>query len=93
MYITIREKDETYQNVWRVGEAYFLEKEPNNIYDDEAIKVKTKKGFHLGWVANSVSTVARGTHSAGYIYRDVQDGTQVIVRFVCADCIIAEIPE
>ncbi len=93
MYITIREKDETYQNVWRVGETYFLEKEPNNIYDDEAIKVKTKKGFHLGWVANSVSTVARGTHSAGYIYRDVQDGTQVVVRFVSADCIIAEVME
>ena len=93
MFITIREKDETYQSVWRVGETYYLEKEPNNIYDDEAIKVKTRKGFHLGWVANSVSTVARGTHSAGYIYRDVQDGTEAVVRFVGCECIIAEIQE
>ena len=91
MYITIKEKDETYHSAFRVGETYYLEKEPDNIYDDEAIRFMTPKGFHLGWVANSVSTVARGTHSAGYVYRDVHDGSQAIVRFIGQECIIAEI--
>lgn len=91
MYITVREKDETYQNILRTGETYILEKDLKNMYDDEAVMVKTKKGFHIGWVANSVDTVARGTHSAGYIYRDVDDGTEITIRFIGQDCIIAEI--
>ena len=93
MYITIRDINDSLPGTFRVGEAYILEKDPNNIYDDEAIKVKTKKGACLGYVANSSRTVARGTHSAGYIYRDVHDGTEAVVRFIGEDCIIAEVLE
>jgi len=60
-------------------------------YDDETIAVFSARGARLGYVANSTGTVARGTHSAGYIYRDFGEETTCTVRFRFEDTAIAEL--
>ena len=59
-----------------------LKKDPNNRYDDEAIKVVSDSDATYGYVANSVTSVARGTHSAGYIYDKFDDNEYCEVMFV-----------
>ncbi len=49
-----------------------LKKEPNNAYDMESIMVENKNEIPIGR-NNSVSSVAKGTHSAGYIYQSFND--------------------
>ena len=72
------------------GTVLILKKEPNE-FDDEAIGVYSLKGSKYGYVANSCSTVARGTHSAGYICRDFEQETTCVVRFRLEDTAIAEL--
>lgn len=72
------------------GTTLILKKVPNE-YDDEAIAAFSEKGSKYGFVANSSSTVARGTHSAGYIYRDFDQECACIIRFRLDDTAIAEI--
>ena len=74
------------------GSELTLKKEPNE-YDDEAIAVYSAKGSKYGYVANSSNTVARGTHSAGYIYRDFEQETTCIVRFLLDGAAIAELAD
>ncbi|MBR2677747.1 MAG: hypothetical protein IKE28_12695 [Solobacterium sp.] len=74
------------------GSKLTLKKMPNE-YDDEAIAVYSEKGSKYGYVANSSSTVARGTHSAGYIYRDFEQEITCIVRFLLEDVAIAELSD
>jgi len=57
-------------NILDVGDKVKLVKEPENEFDKEAVKVL----FHdkkVGHVGNSVKTVMRGCHSAGYILESV----------------------
>lgn len=42
-----------------------LKKEPSNKYDKEAIGVYLNDTMQIGYVANSIRTVAKGTYSAG----------------------------
>ncbi len=72
------------------GTRLILKKEPNE-YDEESISVYSTKGTKYGYVANSCSTVARGTHSAGYIYRDFDLETACVIRFRLEDVAIAEL--
>lgn len=72
------------------GDTLILKKEPNE-YDDEAIAVYSLNGAKYGFAANSASSVARGTHSAGYIYRDFDQEAKCIVRFRLEDTAIAEL--
>ena len=83
IYISINHLDD-YLRVMnlRVGDILALKKEPDNLYDDEAIAVYTKENCKCGYVANSVSTVARGTFSAGRVYDQIGDKTKCIVSFV-----------
>lgn len=74
-----------------IGQELLLKKEPNNRYDDESIKVETETGATCGHVANSVNTVARGTHSAGYIYNSIKDNQKCIIAFILDERVIAEI--
>lgn len=74
-----------------IGQELLLKKEPDNRYDEESIKVETKSGATCGHVANSVGTVARGSHSAGYIYNSIGDNQKCKVSFVINDSVIAEI--
>lgn len=74
------------------GSKLTLKKTPNE-YDDEAIAVYSEKGSKYGYVANSSRTVARGTHSAGYIYRDFDQEIACVVRFRLDDVAIAELSD
>lgn len=59
-----------------------LEKEPDNKYDPEAIKVSIKGLGKIGYVANSYNTVMQECMSAGRIYDKIGEsafGKVVIV--------------
>lgn len=75
----------------RVGDELTLKKDPNNCYDDEAIAVYDKNNVKIGYVANSVHSVARGTHSAGRLYDKIETEIICSVRFITEDEVIAKI--
>ena len=58
-----------------------LKKDHKNIYDDEAIAAY-RNGSKFGYVANSVSTVCRGTCSAGRLYDRFDKEIDCIIRFI-----------
>lgn len=80
-YITIGHLDEFHSmHLLKPGTTLILRKEEND-YDDECIGVYSQSGAKYGFVANSTSTVARGTHSAGYIYKDFDEEIKCTVMF------------
>ena len=92
IYITVNHLDDfnaTY--MFKPGDILTLKKDPDNCYDDEAIVAYSKHGCKCGYVANSVSTVARGTYSAGRIYDKIGIEANCFVRFISEDFIIGEI--
>lgn len=92
MYITI-EKINDYLGTesLKIGQELILIKDVDNYYDDEAIKVLTINNATCGYVSNSTETVARGTHSAGYIYKDIKNNQKCIISFILNDCVIARL--
>lgn len=74
-----------------VGEELILEKDKENQYDDEAIKVMVPTIVRKGYVANSIHTKCKGTHSAGYIYNMFDETCKCVVRFIYDKGAIAEI--
>ena len=63
------------------GMKLYLEKEPDNKYDKEAIMVK-KEGLGLiGYVANSTYTVIGESYSAGRIYDKIGDEARGTVLY------------
>ena len=75
----------------RPGDHITLKKELNNPYDDEAIVVKSASGIKIGYVANSVCTVARGTYSAGRIYDQIDEEAEGRICFVLEESAIASV--
>ena len=75
----------------KIGEVLHLKKEPDNAYDMESIMVENKNEIPIGHVANSVSSVAKGTHSAGYRYQSFKDSILCTVKFIYRDMIIAQL--
>ena len=73
------------------GDQITLKKELNNPYDDEAIVVKSVSGIKIGYVANSVCTVARGTHSAGRIYDKIGEEAEGEICFVLEEAAIGSV--
>ena len=59
-----------------------LEKEPDNKYDREAIKVLMDGMGHVGYVANSPYTVIGESFSAGRLYDRIGDTAEGKIRFV-----------
>ena len=92
MYITITGLDHYMgTEALRPGDKLYLIKDTKNAYDDEAIKVIGDNDTTYGYVANSVDTVARGTHSAGYIYNSINDNQKCKVAFILDERVIAEL--
>ena len=92
VFITINHLDECFgYTQFRIGEKLVLKKDHNNMYDDEAIGVYKEKDYRCGYVANSVSTVARGTYSAGRLYDRIGEEANCVVRFITEEMLIAEI--
>lgn len=81
------------KEAFKVGQTLYLKKEEDNEYDDEAICVVSESGIKLGYVANSIHTVARGCKSAGYIHHMVDENTKVEVMFIVQDTVLAKIME
>ena len=75
----------------KIGEVLHLKKEPDNAYDMESIMVENKNEIPIGHVANSVSSVVKGTHSTGYIYQSFKDSILCTVKFIYRDMIIAQL--
>ena len=75
----------------RVNDLLTLKKDRNNVYDDEAIAVYDEKDHKCGYVANSVSTVARGSYSAGRLYDVMEEEGRCRVCFILDGNVIAEI--
>ncbi len=79
--------------ILKPGQILKLVKEPENLKDAEAIRVEYPGIGPVGYVANSVHTVAKGTYSAGRIYDTFDDYIYCKVWFVTRDCAIVEILE
>lgn len=75
------------------GMMVTLLKEPDNLYDDEAIAVMVDHLGRIGYVANSVHTVPKGCRSAGRVYDTFGEKTTGWVRFVAKDLVIVELGE
>ena len=92
IFITINHLDDfnaTY--TFKPGDVLILKKDPGNCYDDEAIAAYNKHGCKCGYVANSVSTVARGTYSAGRAYEIIKEEQKCVVRFITEEVLIGEL--
>jgi len=86
VFITINHLDD-YAGLGSVrpGMTLRLKKDHNNCYDDEAIAVCSQSGAKYGYVANSVGSVCRGTHSAGYVYQMFVEETDWEIWFVSGE--------
>ena len=68
-----------------------LEKDPENEYDKEAIKVELEGLGQIGWVANSVNTVLGESWSARRIYDKIDDEAEGIVLYVLDKGVICKL--
>ncbi len=75
----------------QIGALVKCIKEPDNSYDQEAIKAVMPMIGTVGYVANSPSTVAGGTMSAGRIYDHVKRQFYVRVMFTTFTKVICKI--
>ena len=68
-----------------------LEKDPDNDYDKEAIKVTMPGIGQIGWVANSVHTVIGETYSAGRLYDKIDDEAEGKVLYNMGRAVVCEL--
>lgn len=76
---------------FKIGKIIKCEKEPENPYDSEAIRVTLKYVGTVGYVANAPYTVALGTKSAGKIAHKVKKKFKVKVMFVTGTKVICKV--
>ncbi|HBG16379.1 MAG TPA: DNA-binding protein [Firmicutes bacterium] len=81
------------KKIFKPAQIVKLVKEPENIYDDEAIRVEITPVGQVGYVANSTATVPRGCHSAGRIYDTFDQHCFGVVRFLTNETVIVELLE
>ena len=74
---------------YKIGQLVKIEKEPDNNYDGEAIRVVLPHIDTIGYVANSVKTVYQGTMSAGRLYDKFDDYAYAEVLFITHSSVIA----
>lgn len=73
------------------GQIVHLRKDPDNPYDQEAIRAEIPPIGKIGYVANSTHTVPKGCRSAGRIYDSFDQRISGIVRFIIKDTVIVEL--
>lgn len=82
------------KKIFKIGSILKLIKEPDNTYDAEAIRIEMRYAGKVGYLANSVKTVVRGTMSAGRVYDKINDETAYAqVKFISNENVIARILE
>ena len=74
---------------YKVGRIVKIVKEPDNQYDQDAIRVELPFIDTIGYVANSVNTVYAGTCSAGTLYDKIGDYAYAEIMFITHSSIIA----
>lgn len=74
---------------FKVGRIVKIVKEPDNQYDQDAIRVELPFIDTIGYVANSVNTVFAGTCSAGKLYDKIDDYAYAEVMFITHSSVIA----
>ena len=74
---------------FKVGRIVKIVKEPENQYDEDAIRVELPFIDTIGYVANSVNTVFAGTCSAGKLYDKIGDYAYAEVMFITHSSVIA----
>ncbi len=91
-FVTIVGIDHYYgKTPFAVGDLVLLAKEPDNENDAEAVRVLLPRLGTVGYVANSPSTVARGTQSAGRIHDSFGAAVFARVLFVTRGEVIARL--
>lgn len=94
IYITLAGTKHYFGNDFlKKGMKLKLEKEPDNEYDTEAIKVTCPALGTIGYVANSPYTVIGETMSAGRLYDKIGDTAYVKVFLVTASGVVCRICE
>lgn len=92
LYVTIVGFKNYYdQTPFGIGSLIRCSKEPDNLYDKEAIKCTLPAIGTVGYIANSVNTVAGGTMSAGRVYDRVKNRFYVRVMFTTSSKIICKV--
>ncbi|MBE6494544.1 MAG: hypothetical protein E7Z84_08090 [Methanosphaera stadtmanae] len=76
---------------FKINSILKLVKEPENDYDQEAIRVELRYSGPSAYVANSVETVAKGTYSAGRLYDKILDVDYGRVVFILGKTVIANL--
>lgn len=64
------------------NQEVILRKEPSNKKDKEAIAVYIKDTVKIGYVANSVYSVAKGTYSAGRLHDKVDNEAKAVIQVI-----------
>ena len=92
MFVTITGIHHYYgDKPFEIGRVVRLVKEPDNKHDSDAIRVELPFIETVGYVANSTSTVYRGTYSAGHIYDKIEDAAFAEVAFITHSSVIAAV--
>ena len=74
-----------------IGNLIRCKKEPDNMYDAEAIRCTLPVLGTVGYIANSIQTVAGGTMSAGRIYDQVGERFYIRVMFTTQTKVICRV--
>ena len=92
IYFTITGTNYRYgHDFMKPGMKVKLEKEPDNKYDAEAIKVMIKGLGHIGYVANSTHTVKGESWSAGRVYDQFGKKATGTVKIVLPDAVVCKL--
>lgn len=78
-------------NFLKPGQFIHLQKDPDNPYDQEAIKAELLPLGKIGYVANSTHTVPKGCRSSGRVYDSFEHRVMGIIRFIIKDTVIVEL--
>lgn len=94
MYFTIAGCNHYFGNDFMEKEMKVeLEKDPDNEYDKEAIRVKIKGLGQIGYVANSPYTVKGESMSAGRLYDKIADKANGKILFIVEVGAVCEITD
>lgn len=75
----------------KIFDRLLLLKEHDNAYDSEAIRVEAPFVGKIGYIANSVNTVAKGTMSGGRLYDKFEEHCFGVILFVTAENAILKV--
>ncbi len=76
---------------YKIGRIVRIQKEEDNSYDGEAIRVELPVIGTIGYVANSTKTVYAGTMSAGRIYDEIDNRAYAKVIVITNSSVVAQI--